>query len=109
VNWQKLAVRFEEEIQRQVEEKGEMLARWLNHLIAMQTTTTAFVGDVPFFEMATMGGDNKMRGCYHIAYRDKALLNEQVEYRNACKRLLTLSQTLKYCRAQEKPGFTGFV
>jgi outer membrane protein assembly factor BamA len=54
---------------------------WLKHIIAMQATTTSCSGNVPFFELAMMGGDNKMRGYYEGAYRDKVLLDAQVEYR----------------------------
>jgi len=54
---------------------------WLKHIIAVQATTTATYGDVPFYELALMGGDSKMRGYYEGAYRDKVLLDGQVEYR----------------------------
>ena len=54
---------------------------WLKHVIAMQATTTSCAGNVPFFELAMMGGDHKMRGYYEGAYRDKVLLDAQVEYR----------------------------
>lgn len=54
---------------------------WLNHVIAVQGTTTYTGGNVPFFEMAKLGGDNKMRGYYEGAIRDKVLVDAQVEYR----------------------------
>lgn len=54
---------------------------WLKHVIALQATTTSCAGDVPFFELAMMGGDKKMRGYYEGAYRDNVLLDAQVEYR----------------------------
>ena len=54
---------------------------WLNHVIAIQATTTATGGDVPFYDLAQMGGDNKMRGYYQGAYRDNVLVDGQVEYR----------------------------
>ena len=54
---------------------------WLKHVIAIQATTTSCGGDVPFFEMALMGGDSQMRGYYQGAYRDNVLVDGQVEYR----------------------------
>lgn len=54
---------------------------WLNHVIAIQGTTTYCDGDVPFYDLALMGGDSKMRGYYQGAFRDKVLVDAQVEYR----------------------------
>ena len=54
---------------------------WLKHVIAVQATTTSATGNVPFYELALMGGDRQMRGYYQGAYRDKVLLDGQVEYR----------------------------
>jgi hypothetical protein len=54
---------------------------WLKHVIALQATTTYTDGDVPFYELAQMGGDSKMRGYYMGAYRDHVLVDAQVEYR----------------------------
>lgn len=54
---------------------------WLKHVIAIQATTTYTNGTVPFYELAKMGGDKKMRGYYEGAIRDKVLVDGQVEYR----------------------------
>ena len=54
---------------------------WLKHVIAFQATTTALGGDVPFYSLALLGGDTKMRGYYEGALRDKVLVDTQVEYR----------------------------
>lgn len=54
---------------------------WLNHVIAFQATTTYTNHDVPFYDLALMGGEDKMRGYYKGAYRDKVLVDAQVEYR----------------------------
>ena len=54
---------------------------WLRHVIALQATTTYCHGDVPFFQLAQMGGDSQMRGYYQGAYRDNVLVDAQVEYR----------------------------
>ena len=54
---------------------------WLKHVIALQATTTYASGDVPFYELALLGGDSKMRGYYEGAFRDKVLVDAQVEYR----------------------------
>lgn len=54
---------------------------WLNHVIALQATTTSLGGDAPFYNLALLGGANKMRGYYQGALRDKVLVDTQVEYR----------------------------
>jgi len=54
---------------------------WLRHVIALQATTTYCHGDVPFYQLALMGGDSQMRGYYQGAYRDNVLVDAQVEYR----------------------------
>lgn len=54
---------------------------WLNHVIALQATTTSLGGDVPFYDLALLGGANKMRGYYEGALRDKVLVDGQLEYR----------------------------
>lgn len=54
---------------------------WLKHVIAVQATTTYISGDAPFYDLAMLGGENKMRGYYLGALRDKVLVDAQVEYR----------------------------
>jgi hypothetical protein len=54
---------------------------WKKHVIAVQATTTATGGNTPYYELAKMGGEKQMRGYYEGAYRDKVLLDGQVEYR----------------------------
>ncbi len=54
---------------------------WLNHVVALQATTTFTNRDVPFYDLALMGGENKMRGYYKGALRDNVLVDAQVEYR----------------------------
>ncbi|MBZ5858146.1 BamA/TamA family outer membrane protein [Flavihumibacter profundi] len=54
---------------------------WLKHVIALQATTTYISGDAPFYDLAMLGGENKMRGYYLGALRDKVLVDAQVEYR----------------------------
>ena len=54
---------------------------WLKHIIALQATTTALGGDVPFYDLAMLGGEDKMRGYYQGALRDKVAVDTQVEYR----------------------------
>ena len=54
---------------------------WLNHVIAIQATATSLHGDVPFYDLALLGGANKMRGYYEGALRDNVLVDSQVEYR----------------------------
>lgn len=54
---------------------------WLNHVIALQATTTFTNHDVPFYDLALMGGEDKMRGYYKGALRDNVLVDAQLEYR----------------------------
>ena len=54
---------------------------WLKHVVAMQATTTSLGGDIPYYDLALLGGQNKMRGYYQGALRDKVLFDTQVEYR----------------------------
>ncbi len=54
---------------------------WLKHVIALQATTSYRAGEVPFYELAQLGGDDKMRGYYKGALRDKVLADCQMEYR----------------------------
>ena len=54
---------------------------WLKHVIALQATTTYSQGEVPFYDLALLGGEDKMRGYYKGALRDKVLVDAQVEYR----------------------------
>jgi len=54
---------------------------WLKHVIAFQATTALRTGDVPFYELAMLGGEDQMRGYYKGALRDNVLVDGQVEYR----------------------------
>ena len=54
---------------------------WLKHVIAFQATLTGLAGDVPFYDLAMLGGENKMRGYYKGALRDNVLVDTQAEYR----------------------------
>jgi hypothetical protein len=54
---------------------------WRKHVIAFQATTYYSSGNVPFYDLALLGGEDKMRGYYKGALRDKVLVDTQVEYR----------------------------
>jgi outer membrane protein assembly factor BamA len=58
---------------------------WFKHVIAVQATTSYRSeyenGAVPFYELALMGGEDKMRGYYKGALRDHVLMDAQLEYR----------------------------
>ena len=64
---------------------------WLKHVIAFQTTLTQADGDVPFYNLAQLGGANKMRGYYQGALRDNILIDGQVEYRLPVWKMLGLA------------------
>ncbi|MBC7903443.1 MAG: BamA/TamA family outer membrane protein [Gemmatimonadaceae bacterium] len=51
------------------------------NVLAWQATANFYSGDVPFNQMALMGGETLMRGYYYGRYRDKNMLAGQVEYR----------------------------
>jgi hypothetical protein len=50
-------------------------------VLAMQATTSYTSGDVPFYDLALLGGEDRMRGYYKGALRDKVLFDTQVEFR----------------------------
>jgi hemolysin activation/secretion protein len=54
---------------------------WFKHVIAVQATTMYSSGDVPFYDLSMMGGEDRMRGYYKGAIRDKVLVDAQIEYR----------------------------
>ena len=54
---------------------------WKKHIIAVQATTSSNSGNTPYYEMSMLGGEKQMRGYYLGAYRDKVLVDAQVEYR----------------------------
>jgi outer membrane protein assembly factor BamA len=54
---------------------------WLRHVIALQATTSFRTGEVPFYELAMLGGEDQMRGYYKGALRDNVLVDCQLEYR----------------------------
>jgi len=50
-------------------------------VLALQLCMRDMVGEVPFYELAMLGGSTMMRGNYSGKFRDKALLAVQAEYR----------------------------
>lgn len=54
---------------------------WREHVVAVQAYTSNAFGDVPFYDLSLMGGADQMRGYYQGAFRDKALVDGQIEYR----------------------------
>jgi hypothetical protein len=50
-------------------------------VLALHLTSNFYKGDVPFNQMALMGGEIMMRGYYYGRYRDKNMLAGQAEYR----------------------------
>ena len=51
------------------------------HTFAINTYAVLGTGDIPFNQMAMLGGTRKMRGFYEGRYRDNNLLMLQAEYR----------------------------
>ncbi len=52
-----------------------------DHAIAVQLYGELNGGDVPFYQMALLGGQNRLRGYFEGRYRDEGLWTAQVEYR----------------------------
>ena len=52
-----------------------------NNVLATQFFAATNTGNVPFNQLALMGGESLMRGYYLGRYRDKSLLASQIEYR----------------------------
>jgi hypothetical protein len=52
-----------------------------NQYFGYQIYTRTHLGNVPFYSLSFMGGTNRMRGYYEGKYRDKSILDSQVEYR----------------------------
>jgi Omp85 superfamily domain len=53
-----------------------------NNVIALQGYFNFTNGNVPFYQLALMGGPRRMRGYYEGRYRDKNIALIQVEYRS---------------------------
>lgn len=52
-----------------------------DHVLAGQSYFSAAGGDVPFYKLPAMGGQNRMRGYYYGRYRDNVFFTIQLEYR----------------------------
>lgn len=52
-----------------------------NQVIAIQSNGMANIGNVPFNQMALIGGESMMRGYYLGRFRDNTMVNLQAEYR----------------------------
>jgi hypothetical protein len=50
-------------------------------VLALEAIGTFMKGDVPFYDLALLGGENMMRGYYLGALRDKVYMAAQAEYR----------------------------
>lgn len=51
------------------------------HTLAVNTTLINSSGDIPFHQMAVLGGTKRLRGYFEGKYRDKDLLIARAEYR----------------------------
>lgn len=54
---------------------------WLKHVLAFQFYTEQNTNEVPYYQLAKIGGNDRMRGYYQGAIRDKTLVDAQIEYR----------------------------
>lgn len=52
-----------------------------NHILALQFYGNFTSGEVPFYELPALGGQNTMRGYFLGRYRDKQYVMAQAEYR----------------------------
>ena len=84
---------------------------WRKHVIAIQATGTYTSGTVPFYDLAQMGGEERMRGYYKGALRDKVLVDAQVEYRMPVWNIFGLTTWVATGRVADKLSnlsFDGF-
>ncbi len=84
---------------------------WLKHVVAIQATTTYTDQDVPFYELAMLGGDTQMRGYYKGALRDQILVDGQVEYRIPLTRFFGVATwvgTGRVASSYDKLSFSDF-
>ncbi|MGC3944320.1 MAG: BamA/TamA family outer membrane protein [Chryseolinea sp.] len=84
---------------------------WLKHVIAVQATATYNNGTVPFYDLALMGGEDRMRGYYKGALRDKVLVDAQVEYRMPIWNIFGITTWVATGRVADKfsnLNFNGF-
>jgi hypothetical protein len=51
------------------------------HTLALEFLSELQSGRVPFFKLATLGGEDRLRGLYEGRFRDKAMWCAQAEYR----------------------------
>jgi outer membrane protein assembly factor BamA len=51
------------------------------HVLALELLGELQLGTVPFFKLATLGGEDRLRGLYEGRFRDKAMWVAQAEYR----------------------------
>jgi hypothetical protein len=51
------------------------------HVLALEFLSELQMGTVPFFKLATLGGEDRLRGLYEGRFRDKAMWVAQGEYR----------------------------
>ena len=51
------------------------------HTLALELLSELQAGNVPFFKLATLGGEDRLRGLFEGRFRDKAMWVAQAEYR----------------------------
>jgi hypothetical protein len=51
------------------------------HVLALEFLSELQLGSVPFFKLATLGGEDRLRGLFEGRFRDKAMWVAQAEYR----------------------------
>lgn len=54
---------------------------WRDHVLAVQLLAKFQLGDVPFYKLAQLGGEDMLRGYFEGRFRDQALYALQAEYR----------------------------
>ena len=79
---------------------------WHKHVIAVQATTMYSSGDVPFYDLSMMGGEDRMRGYYKGAVRDKVLVDAQIEYRMPIWNIFGITGFVGTGRVMDK--YSGF-
>lgn len=58
------------------------LSAYKKHVLALQYYLNVITGNAPFYQLAMLGGEHRMRGYYEGTYRDKNYTATQAEYRS---------------------------
>jgi hypothetical protein len=83
----------------------EFLNLGKRRILALQGIVNYNLGDVPFRQLASIGGDMMMRGYYYGRYRDKLMIAAQAEFRFPVYKIIGLTTFVS--GAEVGPSFSA--